>query len=368
MRDPERRLRIGYVSGDFRDHSVSLFIEPILAWHARGAFEVVCYSNLSRPDEVTQRLRTYAAHWREVHALGDEALANLIREDAIDILVDLSGHSANNRLLAFGRKPAPVQVTYLGYPGTTGLAAMDYRLTDTVVDPAGDGDRWYSERLIRLPDTMWCYRPHEALSEVMPAPALSKGYVTFGSLNHCAKLNPQLFALWARLLARLPESRLIVTSIPAGNAQASLKACFAAAGVDPGRLEIRDRVPRDQFNALVLQIDIALDSFPYGGTTTTCDALWKCIPVVSLSGDTTASRSGASLLNAVGLGELVAPTAEAYLEIAAGLARDPRRLADMRLALHERIRRSSLVDAERFTRNLENAYREMWRLWCSAGV
>ena len=277
---PERRLRIGYVSGDFREHSVAFFFEPILANHNHGQFEVFCYYNNDHADAVTQRLKSGADHWRPVQALSDEAMADLVREDAIDILVDLSGHSDKNRLPVFGRKPAPVQVTYLGYPTTTGLSAMDYRLTDAKVDPEGNGDRWYSERLVRLPGTMWCYRPQEGLPSVTPPPCLSNGHVTFGSLNHYAKLSPQAIALWARLLKLLPEARLVFTTIPRGTKNESLRERLVDAGVAGDRLELHDRLPRKEFNDLISRIDIALDPFPYGGTTTTCDLLWMGVPVM----------------------------------------------------------------------------------------
>jgi predicted O-linked N-acetylglucosamine transferase (SPINDLY family) len=365
---PERRLRIGYVSADFREHSVASFFEPVLARHDHGHFEIFCYYNHGHADAMTQRLKSAADHWREVQALSDEAMADLVREDAIDILVDLGGHSAGNRLPAFGRKPAPVQVTYLGYPATTGLPAMDYRLTDAKVDPEGAGDRWYSERLVRLPDTMWCYRPHEGLPAAPPPPCFSTGHVTFGSLNHAAKISPQAIALWARLLKLLPEARLVITTIPTGTTNELLRKRFVDAGIAGGRLELHDRLPRQEFNDLVSRIDIALDPFPYGGTATTCDSLWLGVPVISLSGVTTASRSGASLLSTVGLEELVSRTAEEYLEIASQLARDPQRLAVIRAGLRERMRSSPLMDAERFTRNLESAYRGIWRRWCAGGA
>lgn len=365
--NPERRLRIGYVSGDFRDHSVAFFFEPIMARHDHGRFEIFCYDNNGNGDAVTQRLKSGADHWREVQALGDEAMANLVREDAIDVLVDLSGHSANNRLPVFGSKPAPVQVTYLGYPMTTGLPTMDYRLTDAIVDPEGR-DRWYSERLLRLPDTMWCYRPREGLPAVTPPPCLNNGHVTFGSLNHAAKLSPQSIALWARLLNRMPGARLIATRIRGETAQQMLRKDLEKLGVAPGRVELHDVLARETIGEIFSRIDIGLDPFPYGGTTTTCDFLWMGVPLVSLSGETTPSRSGASLLNAVGLGELVARTADEYLDIAARLAGDPQRLAGIRAGLRERMRASSLMDAARFTANLESAYRGIWRRWCAGGA
>lgn len=288
---PERRLRIGYVSGDFRDHSVAFFFEPILARHDHGRFEIFCYDNHGNGDAVAQRLKSAADHWREVQALGDEAMADLVREDAIDVLVDLSGHSGKNRLPVFGLKPAPVQVTYLGYPTTTGLPAMDYRLTDAIVDPEGE-DRWYSERLLQLPDTMWCYRPHERLPAVVPPPCLSNGYVTFGSLNHAAKLSPQVIELWARLLKLLPEARLIATRIRGERAQEKLQKDLERLGVAAGRAELHDVRARETIGELFSRIDIGLDPFPYGGTTTTCDLLWGGTPGFTLGQDDAFAQRG----------------------------------------------------------------------------
>jgi predicted O-linked N-acetylglucosamine transferase (SPINDLY family) len=367
-RDPDRKLRIGYVSGDFRDHAVACFMEPVLSQHDHDAFTIYCYYNYPRSDEVTHRLRSAADSWCDVHALGDEALAHRIREDSIDILVDLSGHSAGNRLLVFARKPAPVQVSYLGYPGTTGLSAMDYRLTDAIVDPEGEGDRWSVERLVRLPGAMWCYRPHDSIAKIAPRPTLpGNPATTFGSFNNCPKVNPQVLALWALLLGRLPGSRLILTNIPAGRTQESILRILGERGIAGTRLEVHDRLPREQFNSLFSRTDIALDTFPYAGTTTTCDVLWMGIPTVTLAGETVAARSGASLLGAVGLQELVARTTEQYLHIATALATDHNRLRNLRTGLRARMATSPLMDEARFTRNLEHAYRSMWHTSCERG-
>lgn len=398
--DAERRLRIGYLSGDFRVHSVALFIEPVLAAHDRGACEVFCYYNFPRADAVTERLKRLADHWREVHALEDEALADLIRRDAIDILVDLSGHTAKNRLTVFARKPAPVQVAYLGYPATTGLSAMDYRLTDAIADPVGSSEAYFSEQLVRLPDAMWCYRADD--SAIEPAAETYTGRVTnlsgtfagmtvladtaggiirdgraprsraksgggattFGSFNYFAKLNAEVIALWIRLLQRVPEARLIVTRVPGDETERALRHRFEQSGVARERVELHRILPRSQLLGLFARTDIALDPFPYAGTTTTCDVLWMGIPLVSLAGETTASRSGASLLAAVGLADLVAGTADEYLDIAAALARDPARLAAIRASLRERMRASPLMDQSRFARALESSYRAMWQTWC----
>ena len=362
--DETRRLRIGYVSGDFRVHSVAFFIEAVLAAHDRNAFEIFCYYNFPRADAVTSRLRSSADHWRDVCAVDDKALGDRIRSDAIDILVDLSGHTAFNRLPVFASKPAPVQVTYLGYPATTGLSAIDYRLTDASVDPPGEGDRLYTERLVRLPQAMWSFRADENLPEVAPLPSKTVGGVTFGSFNYFAKLNPDVIALWCSLLARLPGSRLIVTRLPGEESAAGLRRTFEASGIASSRLELHGILQRTQLGELFNRVDIALDPFPYAGTTTTCEVLWMGIPVVTLAGTTTASRSGASLLRAVGLEALVAESADRYLDIAAVLACDLEHLAQLRGTLRARMRSSPLMDRRMFTRHLENAFREMWRDWC----
>lgn len=364
--DPERKLRIGYVSGDLRVHSVAFFIEPVLARHNHGEFEISCYYNFPRSDAVTERLKNHVDHWRDAHALSDEALANLIRHDGIDILVDLSGHTANNRLAVFGRKPAPVQATYLGYPATTGLAEMDYRITDAVADPEHEGGRFHSERLVRLPHPMWCYQPDESLPAVAPSPAATSGKVTFGSFNYFAKLNTEVIALWVRLLTRLPDARLIVTRIPGAQTERAFRRWFEHAGLAPQRVELHGILPRAQFSELFARVDIALDPFPYAGTTTTCDAMWMGIPVITFAVATSASRSGASLLRAVGLGNLVANSPEEYLNIARKLANDVDTRAALRCSLRERMLRSPLMDAKRFTKNLEAAYRSIWREWCAA--
>lgn len=362
-----RKLRVGYVSGDLREHSVAYFIEPVLACHNRSGFEIFCYYSCARGDAVTRRLRQHVDHWREVHALDDGALAGLVRADAIDILVDLSGHTANNRLTAFARKPAPVQVSWLGYPAGTGLAAIDYRLTDAVVDPAGESEAWYVERLVRLPNAMWCFRPDSSMPEVSPSAGPSRRAPTFGSFNYFAKLNSEVTALWARLLCSMPGARLLVTRVPGEETSANLRRRFERAGVARDRLEIHGILPRVKYFELLARTDIALDPFPYAGTTTTCEVLWMGVPVVTLAGQTGAARSGASLLKAVGLEALIARSPADYLDIAESLAGDPVRLAVMRNALRARMAGSPLTDGPRFTADLEAAYRDMWSRWPLTG-
>ena len=366
--EPGRRLRVGYMSPDLRAHAVAFFIEPILRAHDRDRFEVFCYYNGRIVDPVTQRLRGLSDQWRDIVAMEDEEVAELVRSDGIDILVDLAGHTAGNRLMVFARKPAPVQVTYLGYPATTGLSAMDYRITDAHADPAGPDDGYYTERLVRMPHSTWCYRPPEGAAEVRPTPALERGYVTFGSFNSVAKINPEVIAAWGAILNALPQARLMIATISEGLARKRLFAGFGACAIDAGRLEFRDRMPMREFHAAHHEVDIALDPFPVNGGTTTCETLWMGVPVVSLYGSTFVGRAGTSLLNAAGLGELVGTSVEDYVVIATRLAGDIDRLQAMRSGMRERLAASPLCDAERFTLALEERYRSMWSGWCATAA
>jgi predicted O-linked N-acetylglucosamine transferase (SPINDLY family) len=363
-RDPEKRLKVGYVSPDFRQHAVAYFIEPVLARHDRSRVEVFCYYNHTQQDSFTDRIKAASDHWLPCQGITDEQLAARIRADGIDILVDLAGHTGENRLLVFARKPAPVQVTYLGYINTTGLSAMDYRLTHIDADPPGN-ETYYSETLYRLPGNLWwCYRPPPGMPDVAPPPAIANGYVTFGSTNNIAKLSPDTIATWAEILRALPGARLLIASVPEGTARASLIERFAAQGITAQRLLIHGRLPAPQFAELHHQIDIILDPFPYNGGTTTCDALWLGVPVVALTGQAFISRMGYALLKNIGLPELAAADSRDYVKIAVGLAGDLERLKTLRAGMRARLSASPLRDEAGFTRNLETAYREMWRKWC----
>lgn len=365
-RDPQRRLNIGYVSGDFRRHSVACFIEPVLAAHDRSAFKVFCYSNADFGDEVTARLRGLAEEWRDIARWSDDWVAERIRADRIDILVDLSGHTGSGRPLLFARKPAPVQVSWLGYPNTTGLEAIDWRLTDALADPPGRTERFYVEKLVRLPRGFLCYRPPEEAPPVGELPALRSGRLTFGCFNHLPKLTDEMLALWGRLLAALPQARLMLKAfgLSAEGARRRLLERLARHGIGAERVELRGPQPTlAEHLACYGEVDIALDVFPYNGATTTCEALWMGVPVVTLAGATHVARVGASILSHAGLSELVAETPERYVEIALSLARDLGRLAALRVGLRERLRASALLDASGFARQLEAAYRDMWSAW-----
>ena len=367
--DPLRPLRIGYVSPDFRRHSVAYFAEPLLEHHDRAAFEVYCYAELAKLDDTSHRFKKLADHWRNTVGQGDRQVAAQIRADKIDILVDLAGHTAGNRLCAFALKPAPIQVTWLGYPGTTGLDAMDYRLTDAVCDPPGEADRWHSENLIRLPNGFLCFRPDESAPAVAPPPCLVNGYPTFGSFNNPAKISEPVIEIWSALMRRLPDARLLLKGRGLGEPETrkQLGQRFVKRGISIERLDLRDHLTstHDHLNAYA-EVDVALDSFPYNGTTTTLEALWMGVPVVTLEGDRHAGRVGMSLLQRIGQEELVAPDHEAYAASGGTLAAAPDRLARLRRELRARLRGSPLLDGPAFTAEIERRYRELWTRHCES--
>jgi predicted O-linked N-acetylglucosamine transferase (SPINDLY family) len=346
-RSPDRRLRVGYVSPDFRRHPVGRFLLPLLESHDHQGFEIFCYASVPDPDEITARCRAQADTWQDVLGVADAELADLIRRDQV-----------------FARKPAPVQVTYLAYCGTTGLGTMDYRLTDPYLDPPGPDDRFYSEQSIRLPETYWCYRPASETPPVNALPAREAGHVTFGSLNNFCKVSPAALAAWSRVLQAVPGSRLLLHAQP-GSHRDGVRAFLAEQGISAERLAFAGSLPAAKYFALYQGIDVALDTFPYGGGTTSCDALWMGVPVVSLAGQTAVGRGGLSILSNLGLTELVAHDEQQYVRIAAELAHDLPRLAGLRAALRQRMQDSPLTDAPRFARNVEAAYRRMWRRWCA---
>ncbi len=364
-RNPERRLRIGYVSPDFRDHCQSLFTLPLFRNHDRTAFDIVCYASVERPDAVTDELRSSVSEWRDVLALGDDALAALVQRDQIDVLVDLTMHMASGRLAMFAQKPAPVQLSWLAYPGTTGVSAIDYRITDRFLDPPGQKAAVYSEESLRLPDTFWCYDPRTKTPEPGNLPAEERGVLTFGCLNAFLKLNDAVVELWARVLRAVPESRLVLL-VPAGEARSKLLAKFARHDVEGERIVMVGRRPRLEYLGSYREIDVCLDTFPYNGHTTSLDALWMGVPVVTLVGDTVVGRAGLCQAMNLGLPELVARTPDEYVECAVRLAGDLPRLAELRRELRSRMEKSPLMDAQRFARNLEAAYRTAWRRYSSS--
>jgi protein O-GlcNAc transferase len=365
-RSPDRRLRVGYVSPDFRDHPVGRYALPFFEQHDRERFEILCYSGVTRPDAITERLRALAGKWRNTVGVPDGRLAEMIREDGVDLLVDLALHTEGNRLPMFARQPAPVQVAWLGYPGSSGLPGIGYRLTDSHMDPPGSrsrGTAWSAEEPARLPDCWCCYDPVDKSPEVNVPPGLSAKGVTFGSLNNFAKVNEGVLSLWARVLEAAKGSRLLMLC-PEGEARQRVGAFFSARGIAPERLELTGSLPRWEYLSLYQRIDIGLDPFPCNGMTTTCDALWMGAPVVTLPGKMPVARAGLSLLSSVGLGEFVASSEEDYVRIAVELAGNLPRLANLRAIMRRRMQASPLMDAPRFARNVEAAYRSMWERWC----
>jgi predicted O-linked N-acetylglucosamine transferase (SPINDLY family) len=368
---PERRLRIGYVSGDFKTHSVAYFFEPLLANRNCRDFEVICYANNSTIDATTQRLRQLADGWREIYTLNDAQVAELIRQDKIDILVDLSGHTMDNRLLVFARKPAPVQVTYLGYPSTTGLDTIDYRLTDAWADPQGETEHLHAEQLVRLPHGFLCYLPASKCPDVSPPPVLKSNQITFGCFNNLAKVNPELIGWWAKILQSVPNSRLIIKSKPLVDSDncAYLHGLFQQYGIERDRVQLIGWLANQtQHLDLYNQVDIALDTFPYHGTTTTCEAMWMGVPVITQAGQTHVSRVGVSLLSSVGLEALIAASSEEYIQKAVDLANNKEQLQELRANLRHRMQVAPLTNASLITRSLEEAYRAMWRRFCEQSL
>jgi protein O-GlcNAc transferase len=358
-KDPARRLRVGYVSADFYRHPVALFLMPVLARHDRAGFEVRCYMTGRYCDGVTSQLQQLADGWRETSAMSDAEMAQAIRDDQIDVLVDLTGHAGESRLGVFAEQPAPVQATWLGYLNTTGLRSIHYRVCDRHTDPPGS-ERLHTEALARLPQSQWCYRPFLSVEPAAAPPCASRGFVTFGSFNHPSKLSPTTRELWRQLLAALPGSRLVIAGVPPGRATESVRRGLG----EPSRITVVPRRPLDEYFPSFNGIDIALDTTPYSGGTTTCDALWMGVPVLSAPGSRPVSRSAASLLATVGLADWIAPSAGDYVALAVEKARDTGALAGLRRALRARMQASPLMDEERFTKDLENAYRRMWRQYC----
>ncbi|WP_321935651.1 tetratricopeptide repeat protein [Paraburkholderia sp. J8-2] len=354
-----RRLRIGYVSGDFREHCQALFMTPLLTHHDAERYEIHAYSSVVRPDATTARLAAHVEKWHDVRTLSDTALAEQIRADGIDILVDLTMHMSDGRPLLFARTPAPVQVAWLAYPGTTGIGAMDWRLTDPWLDPPAH-DSHYSEKSWRLPHTFWCYDALASEPEVNALPASSTGHVTFGSLNNPCKLTDSTLNVWSRVFARLPDARLVLMAAE-GEARRRLVQRLAQAGIDAARVRFLPFRPRADYLRSYHEIDIGLDTLPYNGHTTSLDALWMGVPVVTRIGPTVAGRAGLSQLANLDLTELAADSDDAFVETAVSLANDLPRLANLRSTLRERMTASPLMDGERFARGVEAAYEGMWR-------
>jgi predicted O-linked N-acetylglucosamine transferase (SPINDLY family) len=372
-RDPERRLRIAILSPDLRMHACAFFLEPLLQHLDRKHFQLLLYLDYHREDDMSARLRALSDTWRNFICQPDPVVEQTIRSDQPDVLIDLAGHSSSGaRLPLYAHRMAPVQITYLGYPDTTGLPAMDYRFTDAIADPVGEADRFATERLVRFAPTAWAYLPPANAPEPGPPPSLNGTPVMFGSFNNITKINAATVQLWAGLLRAVPDSRLLIKGFFRGMDPAvrdSFLKAFEAAGVSASRVKLVDRTGeiKDHLE-LYRQVDVALDTFPYHGTTTTCEALWMGVPVVTLRGDRHAARVGASLLTAVGHPEWIADDKAAYVRIASELASDPARLKTLRTELRDDMKRSPLLDHAGQAARFGAALRACWIAWCENSV
>ncbi|MFN0134220.1 MAG: tetratricopeptide repeat protein [Phycisphaerales bacterium] len=365
-RDAGKRLRIGILSPDLFDHSVAQFLAPILEHRSRPGEEWYVYSGANTTDHMTRRLQHLVDRWLDIRPLQDADLIRQMRSDGLDVLIELSGQTHGNRLMALRLRGAPVQITCIGYPNTTGVPTIDWRVVDSLTDPPGAEAR-ATERLLRLDPCFVCFSPPMGAPGVSPPPCVENGFLTFGSFNSIKKLTPGTLELWARLLHRVPTARLVIKSQGLGSkrARAAIDAVLKTNGIPEARYDLFDKIEdKREHLAAYGTIDIALDTFPYHGTTTTCEALWMGVPVVSLVGEVHAARVGLSLLSAIGLPELATPTPEAFIDAAAGLAADRSRLASLRAGMRERMQRSPLCDAPEYARRFEAAIRQAWRAAC----
>jgi predicted O-linked N-acetylglucosamine transferase (SPINDLY family) len=364
-KQPERRLRLGYVSEGFDGRILGHFLRNVLRYHDRERFTVYAYSATRQPDGFTAELRPAFDHWREIEALAEDAVATQVREDAIDILVDLDGHTPNSRLLVFARKPAPVQITWLGYFNTTGMQTIDYILTDSNTTPS-DSPQRFSEVPLRLADSRICYAPVPYAPAVSSSPCLERGWFTFGSFNRYDKLGPEIIACWAAILRRVPGSRLVVknSAIAVPCARSELARRFAEHGIAAERVELRERSPHPAMLAEYGDIDLGLDTFPYNGGLTTCEALWQGVPIVAIEEERMISRQTSAMLRLIGAAQFIASNRDEYVALAARWAGERDRLDAVRRSQRERMRLSALCDGPRFTRNLEHTLRAAWRGYC----
>ena len=362
-RSPDRLLRVGYISPDFRSHPVGNMLLPFFFHHDRAQFKFICYSDVLTPDPLTHKLETLVEGWHHTAGLSDAEVAGRIRTDRIDILVDLALHTAHNRILIFARKPAPIQVTMLGLPSTTGLATMDYRLTDPYLDPPGLTDGDYTEQSIRLAHCFWIFQPPENAPPVGTLPALTRGYVTFGCMNQYAKVTGSALHLWLKILQAVPGSRLALLS-HSGRHLDAVRSLLQDGGIAGDRLVRIERANRLEHLAHHHDLDLGLDPFPYNGHTSTLDSLWMGVPVVTLAGRTAVGRGGVSILSNLGQRELIADAPEQYVEIAVRWARDLPGLAELRAGLRQRMQASPLTDGKQYTADVEAAFRRVWHTWC----
>ena len=363
--DPGRRLRIGYISPDFRMHPVACFFESLLDGHNPEETEIYGYGDVKSPDQITERLKSKFDHYRDICGVNDETAAGIIEQDQIDILVDLGGHTDNSRLLVLAYKPAPIQVTYLGYSNTTGMQAVDYRLTDSLAD-SPESQKFYTEELVFLPDCFSCYRPPDFAPPVAPLPAIRKGYVTFGSSNNSCKIHPFILGLWAEILKATGDSHILLR-FRGGNDQEMRDRYFRnfeQIGIPRERVEIYGWKNIVEHLQAYGEVDIALDTFPWNGHTTTCEALWMGVPTISLVGKPFVSRVGLSILSSAALESFATSTPQEYVAKAASLAKNLETLAEIRASLRKQMAASVLCNVKTFASNVEAAYRKMWHRWC----
>jgi protein O-GlcNAc transferase len=368
MRQQDRRLRVGYVSGDFKQHPVGLFMRPVLKLHDRNAFEIHCYSNSEKIDQATQVLRQSSEYWHDIEALTDADAANLIRSHQIDVLVDLSGHTDNTRLPVFARKAAPVQATWLGYLNTTGLKTMDYRICDGHAERDGIADRLHTEQLYRLPNSQWCYAPWYDVKPIDVPHSDRPTALVFGSFNQVQKIGDASLDMWCAVLRALPAAELRVLDVSEERSRRMLLNKFAQRGIGAGRVTIHGRMDILEYFEAIGNVDIALDPYPYNGATTTLDTLWMGTPMVALEGERGVARGGYSILCSLGLAELIAASPQEYVDVNVRLAHDGAWRNAVRTSLRARMEASPLMDAPEFVAALEAGYRHMWRNWCSAEV
>jgi protein O-GlcNAc transferase len=363
--DPLRKLRLGYVSADFGPHPVALFLRPTLERHDRARFDIYCYSNAAPGTPIGTGFQQLSS-WREVAKLSDRECSELVRADEIDILVDLSGHSEGHRLGMFAQHPAPVQATWLGYLNTTGLAAMDYRVCDWQTDPQGETERLHTEQLVRLPQSQWCYEPWGPIAPPTTRHCDANAPVVFGSFNQYAKISDGCLDLWSRILGRVPNSRLTILDVRDEHARTRILERLARRGIPPDRVDLHGREPIADYHHAISRVDIALDTWPHNGATTTFDALWMGTPLIALRGDRGIARSSASILHTLGMLELIADTTERYVNLNVRLALDPGRRMGLRGELRPRLMRSALMNMNAFVADLEAAYRGIWTSWCTS--
>ena len=365
--EPERKLRIGYISPDFKSHPVSSFFEPLLEKHNRDVVEVYGYGNIARPDPTTSRLQKKFDCYRSIWDVSDDAVARIIVQDKIDILIDLAGQTQNNRLLVLARKPAPIQATYLGYATTTGMTQVDYRLTDAVVDTS-DQQQYHTEKLVFLPNGYLCYSPDDLQPTVKDLPMLRKGYITFGCFNNINKLSAGIIKIWVDILNAVPNSRLILKFAQGIDSQVReyYDNLFAEHGLEnpKERLMISGWLQESEHLELYNKVDIALDTYPYNGTTTTCQTLLMGVPVITLVGSRHVSRLGLDILTRLEMQSFAAQSPEGYVEKAVALASDPEALTQLRKTMRQRLAASPLCNSKLIANDIENAYRRMWRRWC----